>query len=169
MGIYTPPYLRRVDFAFDADGWDLIAIDDLSTILCESADVFSFSKLDNDKCSQRPFEIKVPDRSIRAHTASIRSYRNKQTIYYIPILLLASFSVRLKMSGGIHITIEHQEINKVPEIPQVAVPRVEEVLGILCSSSIFSVFEVSSGITQLTIDIAKIPPTAFCMPSSLYE
>ena len=57
---HCPPYIRRIDFALDAAGWDPTALDVLSTILITYADVFSSSKLDDGECFLRPFEIKVP-------------------------------------------------------------------------------------------------------------
>ena len=49
----------QIYFALDAPGWDPGAIDSLSAILKEYADIFSLSKLDYGACSLRHFEIKV--------------------------------------------------------------------------------------------------------------
>ena len=54
-----------------------------------------------------------------------------------------------KKSGGIRITVNYQKLNKVTEIPQVAIPRVDEVLDTLGGGSVFSVFDLFSGFTQL--------------------
>ena len=61
------------------------------------------------------------------------------------------------------------KLNKVIETPQIATPRVDEVLDTLGSGSVFSVFELFSGFTQLTIHPDTIPRTAFCTPNGLYE
>ena len=74
-----------------------------------------------------------------------------------------------KKSGGIRITVNYQKLNKVTEIPQIAIPRVDEVLDTLGGGSIFSVFDLFSGSTQLTIHPDTLPLTAFCTPNGLYE
>ena len=77
--------------------------------------------------------------------------------------------MRTKTSGGIHITVDYQKLNKVTEIPHIAIPRVDEVLDTLGGGSVFSVFDLFSGFTQLTIHPDTIPLTAFCAPTGLYE
>ena len=74
-----------------------------------------------------------------------------------------------KKSGGIRITVNYQKLNKVTEIPQIAIPRVDEVLDTLGGGSVLSVFDLFSGFTQLTIHPDTIPLTAFCTPNGLYE
>ena len=74
-----------------------------------------------------------------------------------------------KKSGGIRITINYQKLNKVTEIPQIAIPRIDEVLDTLGGGSVFSVFDLFSGFTQLTIHPDTILLTAFCTPNGLYE
>ena len=74
-----------------------------------------------------------------------------------------------RTSGGIRITVNYQKLNKVTEIPQIAIPRVDEVLDTLGGGSVFSVFDLFSGFTQLTIHPDTIPLTAFCTPNGLYE
>ena len=71
--------------------------------------------------------------------------------------------------GGIRITVNYQKLNKVTEIPQIAIPRVDEVLDTLGGGSVFSVFDLFSGLTQLTIHPDTISLTAFCTPNGLYE
>ena len=74
-----------------------------------------------------------------------------------------------KKSGGIRITVNYQKMNKVTEIPQIAIPRVDEVLGTLGGGSVFSAFDLLSGFTQLTIHPDTIPLAAFCTANGLYE
>ena len=74
-----------------------------------------------------------------------------------------------KKSGGIRITVNYQKLKKVNEIPQIAIPCVDEVLDTLGGGSVFSVFDLFSGFTQLTIHPDTIPLTAFCTPNGLYE
>ena len=74
-----------------------------------------------------------------------------------------------KKSGGIRITVNYQKLNKVTEIPQIAIPRVDEVLDTFGGGSVFSVFDLFSGFTQLTIHPDTTPLTAFCTPNGLYE
>ena len=74
-----------------------------------------------------------------------------------------------KKSGGIRITVNYQKLNKVTEISQIAIPRVDEVLDTLGGGSVFSVFDLFSGFTQLTIHPDTIPLTTFCTPKRLYE
>ena len=72
-------------------------------------------------------------------------------------------------SGSIRITVNYQKLNKVTEIPQIAIPRVDEVLDTLGGRSVFSVFDLFSGFIQLTIQPDTIPLTTFCTPNGLYE
>ena len=74
-----------------------------------------------------------------------------------------------KKSGGIRITANYQKLNKVTEIPQIAIPRVDDVLDTLGGGSVFSVFDLSSGFTRLIIHPDINPLTAFCTPNGLYE
>ena len=61
------------------------------------------------------------------------------------------------------------KLNKVTEIPKIAIPLVDKVLDTLGGGSVFSVFDFFSGFTQLTIHPDTIPLTAFCTPNGLYE
>ena len=74
-----------------------------------------------------------------------------------------------KKSDGIRITVNYQTLNKVAEIPEIAIPRVDEVLDTFDGGSVLSVFDRFSGFTQLTIHPETIPLTAFCTPNGLYE
>ena len=47
--------------------------------------------------------------------------------------------------------MNYPKLNKVTEIPQIAIPRVDEVLDTLGGGSVFSVFDLFSEFTQLTI------------------
>ena len=77
--------------------------------------------------------------------------------------------VRPEEIGGIRITLNYQKLNKVTEIPQIAIPRVDEVLDTLGGGPVFSVFDLFTRFTQLTIHPDTIPLTAFCTPNGLYE
>ena len=177
-GTLPPPHIRRIDFALDAAGWDTTALDALSTILTTYADVFSSSKLDDGECSLRPFEIKVPPgtQTIQPRPYRLNPVLSKQADAILDSYLAAGliqhstspWSSALvcvpKKSGGIRITANYQELNRVTEIPQIAIPRVDEVLDTLGGGSVFSVFDPFSGFTQLTIHPDTIPLTVFCMP-----
>ena len=179
----VPPHIRRIDFALDAAGWDPAALDALSTTLTTYADVFSSSKLDYGECSLRPFEIKVPPgtQPIQSRPYRLNPVLSKQADAILDSYLAAGliqhstspWSSPLvcvpKKSGGIRITVNYQKLNKVTEIPQIAIPRVDEVLDTLGGGSVFSVFDLFSGFTQLTIHPDTIPLTAFCTPNGLYE
>ena len=179
----VPPHIRRIDFALDAAGWDSAALDALSTTLTTYADVFSSSKLDYGECSLRPFEIKVPPgtQPIQSRPYRLNPVLSKQADAILDSYLAAGliqhstspWSSPLvcvpKKSGGIRITVNYQKLNKVTEIPQIAIPRVDEVLDTLGGGSVFSVFDLFSGFTQLTIHPDTIPLTAFCTPNGLYE
>ena len=60
-------------------------------------------------------------------------------------------------------------MNEVTEIPQITTPRVDELLDTHGGGSVFSVFDLLSGFTQLAIHPNTIPLTAFCTPNGLYE
>ena len=179
----VPPHIRRIDFALDAAGWDSTALDALATTLVTYADVFSSSKLDYGECSTRPFEIKVPPETqpIQSRPYRLNPVLSKQVDAILDSYLAAGliqhstspWSSPLvcvpKKSGGIRITVNYQKLNKVTEIPQIAIPRVEQVLDTLGDGSVFSVSDLFSGFTQLTIHPDTIPLTAFCTPNGLYE
>ena len=175
--------MRQIDFALDAPGWDSDAIDALSATLKEYADIFYSSKLDYGACSLRPFEIKLPPGTnpIQSRPYRLNPVLSKQVDAILDSYLAAGliqhstspWSSPLvcvpKNSGGIRITVNYQKVNKVTEIPQIAIPRVDEVLDTLGSGSVFSVFDLFSGFTQLTIHPDTTPLTAFCTPNGLYE
>ena len=179
----VPPHVRRIAFALDAPGWDPPAIDALSHTLAAYADVFSLSKLDYGECSLRPFEIKVPTgtQPIQSRPYRLNPVLSKQVDAILDSYLAAGliqhstspWSSPLvcvpKKSGGIRITVNYQKLNKVTEIPQIAIPPVDEVLDTLGGGSVFSVFDLFFGFTQLTIHPDTIPLTAFCTPNGLYE
>ena len=54
-------------------------------------------------------------------------------------------------------------------MPQIAIPRVDEVLDTLGGGSVFLVFDLFSGFTQLAIHPDTFPLTAFCTSNGLYE
>ena len=155
----------------------------LSATLATYADFFSLSKLDYGECSLRPFEIKLPRGTQPIHS---RPYRlnpvlSKQVDDILDSYLAAGliqhsaspWSSPLvcvpKKSRGIRITVNYQKLNKGTDIPQIAIPRIDEVLDTLGGGSVFSVFDLFSGFTQLTIHPDTIPLTAFCTPNGLYE
>ena len=179
----VPPHIRWIDFALDTASWAPAAFDALSTTLTTYADVFSSSKLDYGDCSLRPFEIKVPPgtQPIQSRPYRLNPVLSKQADAILGSYLAAGliqhstspWSSPLvcvpKKSGGIRITVNYQKLNKVTEIPQIAIPRVDEVLDTLGGRSVFSVFDLFSGFTQLTIHPDTIPLTAFGAPNGLYE
>ena len=177
----VPSHIRQIDFALDAPGWEPSAIDALGATLTEYADIFSSSKLDYGACSLRLFEIKVPHgtQPIQSRPYRLNPVLSKQVDAILDSYLAAgqiqhSHSTCPLVcipnnSGGIRITVNYQKLNKVNEILQIAIPRVDEVLDTLGGGSVFSVFDLFSGITQLTIHPDTIPLTVFCTPSGLYE
>ena len=179
----VPHHMKQIDFALDAPGWDSGAIDALSATLKEYADIFSSSKLDYGACSLRPFEIKVPPGT---HTIQSRPYRlNPVLSNQVDAILDSYLAAGLiqhstspwssplvcvpKKSGGIRITVNYQKLNKITEIPQITISRVDEVLDTLGSGSVFSPFDLFSGFAQITIHPDTIPLTTFCTPNGLYE
>ena len=177
-----PPPIRRIDLALDAAGWGPTALDALSTTLTTFADVFSSSKLDYGECSLRAFEIKVPPgtQPIQSRPYRLNPVLSKQADAILNSYLAAGliqhstspWSSPLvgvpKKSVGIRITVNYQKLNKVTEIPQIAIPRVDEVLDTLGGGPVFSVFHLFSGFTQFAIHPDTIPLTAFCTPNGLY-
>ena len=177
----VPPQIRRIDFALDTTGWDPPAIDALSAALVAYADVFSSSKLDYGECSLRPFEIKMPPgtQPIQSRPYRLNPVLSKQVDAILDSYLAADliqhsalpWSSPLvcvpKKSGGIRITVNYEKLNKVTDIPQIAIPCVDEVLDTLGGGSVLSVFDLFSWLTQLTIHSNTIPLTAFCTPNEL--
>ena len=176
-------HIRRIDFALDAAGWGPTALDALSTTLTTFADVFSSSKLDYGECSLRLFEIKVRPgtQPIQSRPYRLNPVLSKQADAILDSYLATGLIQHSaspwsrplvcvpKKSGGIRIPVNYQKLDKVTEIPQIAIPRVDEVLDTLGVGSVFSVFDLFSGFTQLTIHSDTIPLTAFCTPNGLYE
>ena len=176
------PHIRRIDFALDAAGWDPPVIDALSETLAAYADVFSSSKLNYGECSLRPFKMKVPPgtQPIQSPPYRLNPILYKQVDAILDAYLAAGHIQHFaspwssplvcvpKKSGGIRITVNYQKLNKVTEIPRIVIPHVDEVLGI-GGGSVFSVFDLFSGFTQLTIHPNTIALTAFCTPNGLYE
>ena len=154
----VPSHIHQIDFALDAPGWEPTAIDALAATLTEYADIFSSSKLDYGACSLRPFEIKV----LRGtQPTESRPYRlNPVLSKQVDAILDSHLAAGLiqhsssrwssplvcvqKISGGIRITVSYQKLNKVTEIPQIAIPRVDEVLDTLGGGSVFSVLRIHS-------------------------
>ena len=171
----------RIDFALDAAGWDSPAIDALSETLAAYADVFSSSKMDYGECSLRPFKVPPGTQPIQSRPYRLNSVLSKQVDAILDSYLAAGLIQHSaspwcsplvyvpKKSGGIRITVNYQKLNKVTEIPQIAIPRVDGVLDTLGGSSVFSVFDLFSGIIQLTIHPATIALIAFCTANGLYE
>ena len=179
----VPSHIRQIDFVLDAPGWEPNAIDALGATLTKYAYICSSSKLDYGACSLRSFGIKVPHgtQPIQSRPYRLNPVLSKQVDAILDSYLAAGliqhstspWSSPLvgvpKTSGGIRITVNYQKLNKVTEIPQIAIPRVDEVLDTLGGGSVFSVFDHFSGFTQLTIHPDTIPLTAFCTPSGFYE
>ena len=165
----VPSQIRQIDFALDAPGWEPSAIDALAATLTEYADIFSSSKLDYGACSLRPFEIKVPHgtQPIQSRPYRLNPVLSKQVDAILDSYLAAGviqhsvspWSSRLvcvpKNSGGIRITVNYQKLNKVTEIPQITIPRVDEVLDTLGGGSVFSVFDLFSD--SLSLPYTRIP------------
>ena len=166
-----PPHIRQIDFVLDAPGWDPSAIDALSATLTEYADIVYSSKLDYSVCSLRPLEIKVPPGT---HPIQLRPYRlNLVLSKQVNVILYSYLAAGLiqpytspwssppicnpKKSGGMRTTVNYKKLNKVTEIPQIAIPHVVEFLDPLGGGSVFSVFDLFSGFTQLTKPQDTIP------------
>ena len=171
-----------MDFALDAPSCVPSVIDALSTTFTEYADMFSSSKLDYGACSRRTFEIKVPAGTQQIHSRRYRlnpvlskqadtildSYLDAGLIQHPTSLWSSSFICVPKKSGDIRITANCQKLKKFTEIPQIAIPSVDEVLDTLGGGSFFSVFDLFSGYIQSTIHPDTIPLTAFCTRNGLY-
>lgn len=86
----VPSHIRRIGFALNAIGWDSIAIDTVSTTLTDYTGVFSYSKLDYDECSLRPFEIDIPlgRQPIQSRPYRLNSVHSKQVnvIHFFALL-----------------------------------------------------------------------------------
>ena len=147
----VPPHIRRIDLALDAPGWEPSAIDTLSATLPEHADIFSSSKLDCGACSLRPFEIKVPPgvQPIQSRSYRLNPVLSKQADTILDSHLATGLIQHStspwsspvvsvpKKSGGIRITVNYRKLNNITEIPQIAIPRVDEVLDTLGGGSVF--------------------------------
>ena len=178
----VPPLIRRIDFALDAAGWDSTGLDALSATLVTYAYVFSSSKLDYGECSLRPFEIKVSpgtqpiqsrpyrlNRVLSKHVdAILDSYLAAGLIQHSASPSLSPLVCVPKKSSGIRITVNYQNKQGHRDPSDCDPPR-RRGADTLGGGSVFSVFDLFSGFTQLTIHPDTTPLTAFCTPNGLYE
>ena len=140
----VPSHIQQIGFALDAPGWEPSAIDALAATLTEYADVLSSSKLDHGACSLRPFEIKVPhgtqpiqSRPYRLNPVLSKRRRHPRLLARRQPNSALHFSVVKPLVCVPKITVNYQKLNKVTEIPQIAIPRVDEVLDTLGGDSGF--------------------------------
>ena len=160
-----PSHIRQIDFALDAPGWKPSAIDTLSVTLTEYAYIVTSPKPDYGACSLRPFETEVPHgtQPIQSRPYRLNPVLSKQVDAIFDCCLAAGliqhstspwsspFVCVPKKSGGIRTAVNYRKLNRVTKIPQIAIARVDEVLDTLGCGSVFSVFDLFSGFTQLTI------------------
>ena len=66
-------------------------------------------------------------------------------------------------------TEKNTKLNKVTVISKIAITRVEEVLETLDGGSVYFVFDLSSGFTQLSIPLDTVPLIACCALNELYK
>ncbi|CAM9934561.1 unnamed protein product, partial [Sphacelaria rigidula] len=71
--------------------------------------------------------------------------------------------------GSIRTTANYQRLNRVTVVGKLSVPRIDEVFDSLGEGTIFSTFDLASGLSQIAIHPDTVPSMAFCTSSGLYE
>ena len=74
-----------------------------------------------------------------------------------------------KKSGGVRITVNYKKLNKISNLSQLPIPRVDQVLDSLGNGRVFSLFDLVSSFHQITAQRDTVPLTTFCTPTGLYE
>ena len=74
-----------------------------------------------------------------------------------------------KKSGGVRITVNDKNLNKISSLIQLPIPRVDEVLDSLSVGRVFSLLNLVSSLHQITTHMDTVPLTAFCTSTGLYE
>ena len=72
-------------------------------------------------------------------------------------------------SGGIRITVNYKELNKISILGQLPIPRGDDVLDKLGTGRIFSLFDLVSSFNQISVHKDTIPLTAFCTSTRLFD
>ncbi len=178
-----PPHLREITFNLQGPGWTPEVITDLGNVLREYHDVFSSSPTDFGSCSLFPFKLTVPPGSA---PVTSRPYRVNPPVakqvdaildqYLAAGLIQHSTSpyssplvVIPKKSGGVRITVNYRKLNKLCELSQLPIPRVDDTLDKLLHGKIYSLFDMKSSFHQITVHRDTIPLTAFITSSGLFE
>ena len=74
-----------------------------------------------------------------------------------------------KKSGGVRITVNYKNLNKISSLSQLPIPRVTQVLDSLDKARVFSFFDLVSSFHQIASHKDTVPQTTFCTPAGLYE
>ena len=74
-----------------------------------------------------------------------------------------------KKSGGILLTINNKKLINISILGELPIPRVDHILDKLGSVRIFSLFDLVSSFYQITVHKDRIPLTAFCTTTGLFE
>ena len=140
-----PSHLWAVAFDLHGPGWTPLAMEQLGDVLCDFADAFSKSKTDFGYCSLMPFEISVPEDSApvtsRPHRinpllakevdTTLNQYLAANLIQHSTSPHSSPLVVIPKKSGGVRITVNYKKLNKVSNLSQLPIPRVDQVLDSL--------------------------------------
>ena len=73
-----------------------------------------------------------------------------------------------KKCGGVRITVNYKNLNKISSLSQLSIPRVDQVLDYLGKGRVFSLFDWVPSFHPI-VHKDTVTLTAFCTPTGLYE
>ena len=162
--------MKEIKCKLGGQGWKPKIIRRLGQVLKEYQHRFSKGQEDLVLYTSDPFKIKLKEDaktpivscSYRYNPVVAREVDSKTEKY-----LKAGVRRRSQSPyGGIRTTCDYRRLNEATDTP---VPRIEELLDTLGSASFFSSFDMMSGFHQIMIGENRVPLTAFCTTSGLYE
>ena len=74
-----------------------------------------------------------------------------------------------RKSGGVRITVNYKQLNKIRSLSQLPILRVDQVLDSLGKGLVFSLFDLVSSFHQITAHKNTVPLTAFCTLTGLHK
>ena len=130
-----------------------------------------------------PFESSVPEGSApvtsRPHRikpilakgvdATLNQYLAASLIQHSTSAYSSPLVAITKKSGGIRITVNYKQLNKINSLGQLPIPRVDQVLDSLGKGRVFSLFDLASSFHEVTTHKDTVPLTAVSTPTVLCE
>ena len=74
-----------------------------------------------------------------------------------------------KKDGAVRFCVDYRKLNKITRLDSYPLPRIEDCVDALASSTRFSTLDLASGYWQVEVDKDSRDKTAFCTPNGLYR